>query len=54
MTDKRMDKDYSNAAMSHTSEGAVSTDFVLRELDLNQEPELQRESKNFWQDAWRN
>lgn len=52
MTDKRMDKDYSNAAMSHTSEGAVSTDFVLRELDLNQEPELQRESKNFWQDAW--
>lgn len=52
MTDKRMDKDYSNATMSHTSEGAISTYFVLRELDLNQEPELQRESKNFWQDAW--
>lgn len=44
--------DHSNAAMSHTSEGAVGTDFVIRELDLNKEPEIQRESKNFWQDAW--
>ena len=31
--------------MSHTSEGAVGTDFVIRELDLNKEPEIQRESK---------
>ena len=30
--------DHSNAAMSHTSEGAVGTDFVIRELDLNKEP----------------
>ena len=37
--------DHSNAAMSHTSEGAVGTDFVIRELDLNKEPEIQRESK---------
>ena len=44
--------DHSNAAMSQTSEGAVGTDFVIRELDLNKEPEIQRESKNFWQDAW--
>ena len=29
--------DHSNAAMSHTSEGAVGTDFVIRELDLNKE-----------------
>ncbi|MGW9856840.1 oligopeptide transport system permease protein [Staphylococcus hominis] len=44
--------DHSNAAMTHTSEGAVASDFVIREHDLNKEPEIQRESKNFWQDAW--
>lgn len=38
--------------MTHTSEGISNSDFVIRELDLNQEPEMQRESKNFWQDAW--
>ncbi|PNZ28359.1 peptide ABC transporter permease [Staphylococcus petrasii] len=55
MADKNFEKtfdDHSNAAMTHTSEGAVSTGFVLRELDLNKEPEMQRESRNFWQDAW--
>lgn len=44
--------DHSNAAMTHTSEGIASSDFVMRDLDLNREPEMQRESKNFWQDAW--
>lgn len=43
--------DHSNAAMTHTSEGIASSDFVMRDLDLNREPEMQRESKNFWQDA---
>lgn len=44
--------DHSNAAMTHTSDAISSSDFIIRELDLNQEPEMQRESKNFWQDAW--
>ncbi len=44
--------DRSNAAMTHTSDAIASSDFIIRELDLNQEPEMQRESKNFWQDAW--
>lgn len=44
--------DHSNAAMTHTSDAIASSDFIIRELDLNQEPEMQRESKNFWQDAW--
>lgn len=44
--------DHSNAAMTHTSDGVASPDFVIRELDLNKEPEIQRESKSFWQDAW--
>lgn len=38
--------------MTHTSDAIASSDFIIRELDLNQEPEMQRESKNFWQDAW--
>lgn len=37
--------DHSNAAMTHTSEGIASSDFVMRDLDLNREPEMQRESK---------
>ena len=49
--DKSLD-DQSNAAMTHTSEGIMATDFVMRDIDLNKEPEMQRESKNFWQDAW--
>ncbi|POA06743.1 oligopeptide ABC transporter permease [Staphylococcus caprae] len=48
----KLNDDVSNAAMTHTSEGISDSDFVIRELDLNQEPEMQRESKNFWQDAW--
>ncbi|CDR28715.1 oligopeptide ABC transporter permease [Staphylococcus schweitzeri] len=44
--------DHSNAVMTHTSDAIASSDFIIRELDLNQEPEMQRESKNFWQDAW--
>ena len=31
--------------MTHTSEGIASSDFVMRDLDLNREPEMQRESK---------
>ena len=27
--------DHSNAAMTHTSEGIASSDFVMRDLDLN-------------------
>ena len=38
--------------MTHTSEGIAPSDFVIRDLDINKEPEMQRESKNFWQDAW--
>ena len=38
--------------MTHTSEGIAASDFVIRDLDINKEPEMQRESKNFWQDAW--
>ena len=37
--------DHSNAPMTHTSEGIASSDFVMRDLDLNREPEMQRESK---------
>ena len=43
--DKSLD-DQSNAAMTHTSEGIMATDFVMRDIDLNKEPEMQRE-KNF-------
>ena len=31
--------------MTHTSEGIASSDFVIRDLDINKEPEMQRESK---------
>lgn len=31
--------DHSNAAMTHTSDAIASSDFIIRELDLNQEPE---------------
>ena len=44
--------DISNATMSHTSNDISNTDFIIRDLDLNQEPEMPRQSKNFWQDAW--
>ena len=43
----KLNDDVSNAAMIHTSEGISDSDFVIRELDLNQEPEMQRESKTF-------
>lgn len=39
--------DISNATMSHTSNDISNTDFIIRDLDLNQEPEMPRESKNF-------
>ena len=55
MTNDKFEKlldDHSNAAMTHTSEGIAASDFVIRDLDINKEPEMQRESKNFWQDAW--
>ena len=42
---RNLDIDHSNAAMTHTSEGIASSDFVMRDLDLNREPEMQRESK---------
>jgi hypothetical protein len=35
-----------------TSNDISNTDFIIRDLDLNQEPEMPRQSKNFWQDAW--
>ncbi len=47
-----INNNHSNAAMTHTLDAIASSDFIIRELDLNQEPEMQRESKNFWQDAW--
>lgn len=55
MTNDKFEKpldDHSNAAMTHTSEGIAPSDFVIRDLDINKEPEMKRESKNFWQDAW--
>ena len=36
--------DHSNAAMTHTSEGIAASD-LYRDLDINKEPEMQRESK---------
>ncbi|MDQ7113449.1 oligopeptide ABC transporter permease [Staphylococcus simulans] len=44
--------DYSNATLSHTTDGENAPDFILVEQDIDKEPEIQRESKNFWQDAW--
>ncbi|MCH4475425.1 ABC transporter permease [Staphylococcus haemolyticus] len=55
MTNDKFEKpldDHSNAVMTHTSEGIAASDFVIRDVDLNKEPEMQRESKNFWEDAW--
>ena len=48
MTNDKFEKpldDHSNAAMTHTSEGIAAPDFVIRDLDINKEPEMQRESK---------
>ncbi|MGC8171590.1 oligopeptide ABC transporter permease [Staphylococcus equorum] len=55
MADKRDEKltdDHSNAVMTHNSEGIPASDFIRSENDIEKEPEMQRESKNFWQDAW--
>lgn len=55
MADKRDEKyndDHSNAVMTHTSEAIPTSDFIRSKNDLEKEPEMQRESKNFWQDAW--
>ncbi|SUM75642.1 oligopeptide ABC transporter permease [Staphylococcus saprophyticus] len=55
MADKRDEKyndDHSNAVMTHTSEAIPASDFIRSKNDLEKEPEIQRESKNFWQDAW--
>ena len=48
MTNDKFEKpldDHSNAAMTHTSEGIATSDFVIRDLDINKEPEMKRESK---------
>ncbi|WP_278926407.1 oligopeptide ABC transporter permease [Staphylococcus auricularis] len=42
----------SNAVMTHTSETLTESDFVRSDYDIEKEPEMQRESKSFWQDAW--
>ncbi|UQW82791.1 ABC transporter permease [Staphylococcus edaphicus] len=55
MTDKRdknLTDDHSNAVMTHTSEAIPASDFIRSKNDIEKEPEMQRESKNFWQDAW--
>lgn len=55
MTDKRDEKlkdDHSNAVMPTTSEAIPASDFIRSNNDIEKEPEMQRESKNFWQDAW--
>ncbi|MDW4231179.1 ABC transporter permease [Staphylococcus saprophyticus] len=55
MADKRDEKyndDHSNAVMTHTSEAIPASDFIRSKNNLEKEPEMQRESKNFWQDAW--
>ena len=31
--------------MTHTSEGIASSDFVMRDLDLNREPEMREKVK---------
>ncbi|MGI2315548.1 ABC transporter permease, partial [Staphylococcus cohnii] len=49
---ENLNQDYSNAVMSHTSEGIPASDFIRSNNDIEKEPEIQRESKNFWQDAW--
>lgn len=55
MSDKRDEKlndDHSNAVMTTTSEAIPASDFIRSNNDIEKEPEMQRESKNFWQDAW--
>nr|WP_239442764.1 oligopeptide ABC transporter permease [Staphylococcus sp. GDY8P100P] len=55
MTDKRdefLTDDASNAVMANTTSGVMAEDFVKSNNDIAKEPEMQRESKNFWQDAW--
>ena len=55
MTDKRdefLTDDASNAVMANTTRGVMAEDFVKSNNDIAKEPEMQRESKNFWQDAW--
>ncbi|HLR18500.1 MAG TPA: oligopeptide ABC transporter permease [Staphylococcus sp.] len=55
MADKREETlrdDHSNAVISHTSEAIPASEFIRSENDIEKEPEMQRESKNFWQDAW--
>ena len=55
MTEKRnefLTDDASNAVMANTSSGVMAEDFVKSNNDIAKEPEMQRESKNFWQDAW--
>ncbi|MGW7917110.1 oligopeptide ABC transporter permease [Staphylococcus xylosus] len=55
MADKRDEKlndDHSNAVMTTTSEAIPTSDFIRSNNDIEKEPEMQRESKNFWQDAW--
>ena len=49
---ENLNQDYSNAVMSHTSEAIPASDFIRSNNDIEKEPEIQRESKNFWQDAW--
>ncbi|MEB6569818.1 oligopeptide ABC transporter permease [Staphylococcus auricularis] len=44
--------DPSNAVMTHTAETLTESDFVRSDYDIEKEPEMQRESKSFWQDAW--
>ncbi|MCE5037667.1 oligopeptide ABC transporter permease [Staphylococcus auricularis] len=54
MTNKHLNKDIepSNAVMTHTADTITDSDFVQSNYDIEIEPELQRESKSFWQDAW--
>ncbi|PTI82173.1 oligopeptide ABC transporter permease [Staphylococcus pseudoxylosus] len=55
MADKRdenLKDDHSNAVMTTTSEAIPASDFIRSNNDIEKEPEMQRESKNFWQDAW--
>lgn len=42
----------SNTVMTHTAETLTESDFVRSDYDIEKEPEMQRESKSFWQDAW--
>jgi oligopeptide transport system permease protein len=42
----------SNAVMANASNAIMAEDFVRSNADIEKEPEIQRESKNFWQDAW--